>query len=219
MIMKERFIVPVVVLIAPTVVMGIIFLKYLAVDLDSALFQSTEGGFRNIPQSTEEQLRMDTGVYDTFFLKRESAGAIARILDESTEGETRKQVQPFFTEEDVYFMTEAIYFEARGEPPHCQQAVGHVIKNRRSNALYPDTIRGVVWQSKQFSYTHDGKHERMDDHKSKHIAEQIAREILGKKVLDSTNGAMYYVNPELTTQTWFKSMEVTLVCGNHTFFR
>lgn len=50
-------------------------------------------------------------------------------------------------------LQEAIYHEARGEPYKGQVVVGQVIINRVNHKRFPDTIKEVVEQPKQFSYT------------------------------------------------------------------
>ena len=53
-------------------------------------------------------------------------------------------------------MALALYFEARSEPVDAQLAVAEVILNRVEDSRFPDDVCGVVWQPKQFSWTHDG---------------------------------------------------------------
>ena len=62
-------------------------------------------------------------------------------------------------------MTEALYFEARGEEIKGIIAVAEVIINRRDSNDFPNTICGVIEQGShkrnrcQFSYKCDGLHE------------------------------------------------------------
>ncbi len=60
-------------------------------------------------------------------------------------------------------LTEAIYFEARGEPVRGQIAVAQVVLNRVFSGYYPSTVCGVVYQRTperhlacQFTFTCDG---------------------------------------------------------------
>lgn len=124
-----------------------------------------------------------------------------------------------YSEEDLYFMTEALYFEARSEPVECQKLVAHVIASRVYSHLYPNTVVDVVWQHRQFSYTLDGKHEQMLDLEAKKIAEEVAKEVLGGYSLDVTEGALFYYNPTLATPKWKDDYTVTQECGGHLFLR
>lgn len=53
-------------------------------------------------------------------------------------------------------MAVAIFFEARAEPIEGMEAVANVIVNRVEDSRYPDTVCDVVWEQRQFSFTHDG---------------------------------------------------------------
>src|SRR5262249_45834810 len=44
-------------------------------------------------------------------------------------------------------LTNAIYFEARGEPVRGQIAVAQVVMNRVFSGYYPDSVCGVVYQN------------------------------------------------------------------------
>ena len=122
-----------------------------------------------------------------------------------------------YTEEDLYYMTEAIYFEARSEPIHCQILIGHVIMTRVYWHSFPNTVKEVVWQSAQFSYTHDGKHERMTDKNAKKVAETLAKLVLGGYHTDSL-GAAWYFNPDLADPDWQYDYEFVESCGGHDFY-
>ena len=55
--------------------------------------------------------------------------------------------------EEVECMTEAVYFEARGESPEGRKAVMEVILNRTNNPTkFPNTVCKVIKQKNQFSY-------------------------------------------------------------------
>ena len=60
---------------------------------------------------------------------------------------------------EVSCLTEAIYYESRGETLMSQLAVGTVIMNRVRIDNYPSTVCNVVHQGCQFSYYCDGKPE------------------------------------------------------------
>src|SRR5690554_1426460 len=50
-----------------------------------------------------------------------------------------------------------LFFEVRDEPMGSWLAVAFVTINRVIDPRFPDTICEVVWEPKQFSWTHDGK--------------------------------------------------------------
>ena len=59
--------------------------------------------------------------------------------------------------EQIYCGAQNAYFESQGEPDLGMVAVSQVVINRAKDNRWPDTICEVVWQDKQFSWTHDGK--------------------------------------------------------------
>ena len=124
-----------------------------------------------------------------------------------------------YTKEDLYYMTEAIYFEARSEPLDCQAKVAMVIQHRFYSHKYPNRYREVVWQYKQFSYTHDGKSELMVDGAARAQAEAIAELVLGGYLLDTTEGSLYYFNPELANPVWKDDYEYVVSCAKHDFYK
>ncbi|TYP80917.1 cell wall hydrolase [Maritimibacter alkaliphilus HTCC2654] len=123
-----------------------------------------------------------------------------------------------------YCLTEAIYFEARGESFQGQVAVAEVILNRVDNDRWPDTICGVVNQGTgeryrcQFSYTCDGLPDTVTDQRAWDRAGHYAAAMMkdGPRIL--TNGATFYhatyVNPY-----WAQEFAITANIGTHRFYR
>lgn len=68
-----------------------------------------------------------------------------------------------------------IYWEARTESFEGMMAVVAVTMNRVASNRYANTVHEVVWQRKQFSWTHDGKVDRPRNRVSWNRALQIAR--------------------------------------------
>ena len=130
-------------------------------------------------------------------------------------------------EEDTLCLAQNIYFEARSESIHGQLAVAYTTLNRVDSSRYPNSICEVVWQHKQFSWTHDGK----SDKPGKNILERRAwedsqmlatlfiwtREL--NRYFDPTEGAMYYYNPSKANPSWTAKMVRTTTVENHDFYR
>ncbi|MBN4079545.1 cell wall hydrolase [Beggiatoa alba] len=119
-----------------------------------------------------------------------------------------------------------VYFEARGEATEGQLAVAMVTMNRVKNRYYPNTVCGVVWQKRQFSWTHDGKSDRPRDVQAWDLAQKIARftyQRYGKlsertrNALDLTKGALHFYAPQLALPYWAKVHTVTREIGGHIF--
>lgn len=112
-----------------------------------------------------------------------------------------------------------IYHEARGEEAEGQMAVAHTTLNRVQSSRFPNTICGVVWQHRQFSWTQDGRSDTPRDaeawRQSVYVAYLSARwHSMGE---DFSHGALFYheqsVNPR-----WNRSMHEVLQIGAHRFF-
>ncbi len=121
-------------------------------------------------------------------------------------------------------LTEALYFEARGEPIEGQYAVAEVILNRVDHGSYPGSICGVVTQGTgrqyacQFTYTCDGHPEEVADEGAWHRLGHIARIMMDGAPRDLTAGATHYhanwVNPR-----WASLYPQTAAIGIHHFYR
>lgn len=111
----------------------------------------------------------------------------------------------------------AIYFEARSEPKESQLAVAETIYNRMIDPRYPDSICSVVWQRKQFSFTHDGKSDKpKNKQKYKEILE-YSREIM-KGELFVGHGATHY-HADYVAPSWSKELTQVGKYGRHIFYR
>lgn len=121
-------------------------------------------------------------------------------------------------------LTEAIYFEARGEPIDGQLAVGEVILNRVDASNYPDTICGVVNQGTgrlhacQFSYTCDGEAEVVSDKSSWTRAGKIARHLVDGAPRALTGDATHY-HADYVSPNWARVYPRTATLGRHIFYK
>lgn len=110
-----------------------------------------------------------------------------------------------------------IYHEARSERVEGQIAVAQVTINRVNHDKWPSTICGVVYQHKQFSWTHLIKDHTPKEIKAYEDAMVIARDVMIGNVDDPTDGAVFYhanyVNPD-----WVKYMDLSKVIGSHLFY-
>lgn len=123
----------------------------------------------------------------------------------------------------------AVFFEARGEPTTGQYAVAEVIMNRVEDDRYPDTVCGVVFEDSQFSFTHDGKPDRLPrvatraSNSSKAAvlayaaqkAKTVASDVLdGYRIgITSTHYHTVSVDP-----FWAEHFELDGMIGNHLFY-
>lgn len=121
-------------------------------------------------------------------------------------------------------LTEALYFEARGESIKGQFAVAEVILNRVASARYPDTVCDVVHQGTgrryqcQFTYTCDGQAEVVTEPGTYARLGKIANAMLQGASRRLTGGATHYhttaVHPD-----WANRLPRTATIGVHHFYR
>jgi N-acetylmuramoyl-L-alanine amidase len=133
------------------------------------------------------------------------------------QGKPKQQASTDLSESELFYLTQAIYYEARGEDVLGQAAVAHVILNRVKSPLYPDTVREVVWQPGQFSFTNDGRSDRMTDLDAIGKAVDIALAARGK-IKDPTGGALHYFAHRKVKPDWTKG-GFRFILGEHTFVR
>lgn len=121
-------------------------------------------------------------------------------------------------------LTEALYFEARGEPVEGQYAVAEVILNRVDAENYPDSICAVVNQGTgrryacQFTYTCDGRPEEITDQRAYHRLGNIARLMIDGAPRDLTGEATHY-HADWVSPRWARTYPRTASYGTHVFYR
>ncbi|TCM88101.1 cell wall hydrolase [Rhodovulum steppense] len=121
-------------------------------------------------------------------------------------------------------LTEALYFEARGESVAGQFAVAEVILNRVASPAYPDSVCGVIRQGTgkryqcQFSYTCDGRAEVIREPAAYQRMGKIARVMLDGAPRALTSGATHY-HTKAVQPRWANVFPRTATIGVHHFYR
>ena len=116
-----------------------------------------------------------------------------------------------FSSGDIDLLARIISAESRGEPYIGQVAVGAVILNRMEHPSFPNTLAGVIYQPGAFSCLDDGGvNAPVAD-----SAYDAARDAING--WDPSGGAIYYYNPEKSTNQWIFSRPVITVIGQHRF--
>jgi spore germination cell wall hydrolase CwlJ-like protein len=120
-------------------------------------------------------------------------------------------------------LTEALYFEARGESLVGQVAVAEVILNRKANKRFPKSVCGVINQGAkrknacQFSYKCDGRKEIFSERTAYESAGKLAQLMLEGATHDVTKGATFY-HTKAVNPSWSRKLKKTAVIGEHIFF-
>ncbi|MDA5093515.1 cell wall hydrolase [Aliiroseovarius sp. KMU-50] len=121
-------------------------------------------------------------------------------------------------------LTEALYFEARGESLKGQFAVAEVILNRVDHARFPNTVCGVVNQGTgkkyqcQFTYTCDGHPEVVHEPRAWENVSKVAAAMLNGAKRELTRGSTHY-HTTAVHPSWAKRFEHTTKIGVHRFYK
>jgi spore germination cell wall hydrolase CwlJ-like protein len=121
-------------------------------------------------------------------------------------------------------LSEALYFEARGEDVAGIFAVAEVILNRVDSSAYPDTVCEVVYQGTgrqfecQFTYSCDGKKEIIAERRAYERVAKVARLMLDGAPRRLTEGATHY-HTKAVRPKWARVYPRTVTIGYHIFYR
>ncbi len=116
-----------------------------------------------------------------------------------------------YSQADIDLLARIISAEARGEPYTGQVAVGAVVLNRVKHPSFPDTVSGVIYQPKAFTAVVDGQFEKPVEESAKRAATDA---MTG---WDPSGGAVFYFNPDKTSDEFMHSRPVITVIGDHNF--
>ncbi len=125
---------------------------------------------------------------------------------------------------DLECLTQAVYYEARGEGRDGQRAVAQVVLNRVRHAAFPKTICGVVFQGAnrrtgcQFSFTCDGSMRGNVNRAAWDRARDIAGKALSGAVYAPVGNATHF-HTTAVSPVWRGSMIRVTQVGQHLFYR
>jgi hypothetical protein len=121
-------------------------------------------------------------------------------------------------------LTQAIYYEARGESEDGQRAVAQVVLNRVRHPSYPNSVCGVVFQGShrstgcQFSFTCGGVMGGAVDPRAWERAGRIAAAALGGGVYRPVGLALNFHTTAIRPY-WAPSLVRHVTVGAHIFYR
>ena len=121
-------------------------------------------------------------------------------------------------------LSEALYFEARGETLDGVVGVAEVILNRVDDRRYPNSVCGVVNQGTgerfrcQFTYTCDGRPETITEMRAYERVAKIAKLMMDGAPRLLTSGATHY-HTKAVRPKWSRVFARTATIGFHHFYR
>jgi len=162
-----------------------------------------------------------------------ASAAIGSAMGHRASAPVVTQAQPAPVEDSVLTqliiehrcLTEALYYEARGEGRSGQQAVAEVVMHRRDAGNYGQSICSVVYEGAgrhgcQFSFTCNGDLARPREEAAWEESEKLAAQILTGEVRlrNATAGATHY-HAAFVRPFWAPSLKKTARIGGHIFYR
>ncbi|MCH1626722.1 cell wall hydrolase [Ferdinandcohnia quinoae] len=117
-----------------------------------------------------------------------------------------------FTDEEIDLLARIVRAEAQTEPFEGKVAVAAVVLNRLESPQFPDTIREVIYQRKQFQPVANGQVNKPADEES--IKAVYAALTDMRNIAEDS---LFFYNPDIATSRWLDSRETTVVIGQHVF--
>lgn len=114
-----------------------------------------------------------------------------------------------------------LYHESRSESDVANIMVLNTVFNRVKSTHFPDTPCEVVKQDKQYSWTHDGKSDKMHNLKQvKRLTKLVDKYLINKEVFLSLSQGSDHYHTNNIRPVWSKSkrMKKVAVIDNHTFY-
>ena len=138
-------------------------------------------------------------------------------------------VDPEINPKELTCLAENIYHESANESDLGKIAVAMVVLNRVNSPDFPNTICEVVHQpsrksgsprSCQFSWTCDGKPDKIRDNEKFQAIKSLSRDILKSQdtIVDIVDGALYY-HAVYVKPTWAKYFDRVARIDTHIFYK
>lgn len=125
---------------------------------------------------------------------------------------------------DLECLTQAVYYEARGEGRDGMRAVAQVVLNRARHPAFPKTVCSVVFQGAgrrtgcQFSFTCDGSMRAPINRAAWNRARDVASQALSGTVYSRVGNATHFHTTGVSPR-WRSSLIQVGQVGDHVFYR
>ncbi len=123
-----------------------------------------------------------------------------------------KSTDKKYSDSELMLLAQLMESESGNQSFEGKLAVGTVVMNRVESNEFPDTIRDVIFQKRQFSVVSNGKIHNEPSDESLEAAKDILE---GTRVLDSD--VLYFYNPDLVDGNWIETRKISTVIGDHAF--
>lgn len=162
-------------------------------------------------------------------LRERQAEHLAARLEQASQSATSVAVRPFSlsggaSNRDLECLTQAAYYEARGEGRDGMRAVTQVVLNRVRHAAFPKTICGVVFEGAsrrvgcQFSFTCNGTMRAAINRSAWSRARDVAQAALDGDVFTPVGTATHF-HTTAVSPGWRTRLTRVGQVGQHLFYR
>ena len=122
----------------------------------------------------------------------------------------------YYNSTDLYWLSRIISAEAKGEPFAGQIAVGNVVLNRMRSKQFPNTVKGVIFDTKygtQFSPVASGTIYNTP------TASAVRAAKICLEGYSLSTKMIYFYNPSIATSSWIgRTRPYIITIGNHKFY-
>lgn len=121
-----------------------------------------------------------------------------------------------YTKDDLVWLSKIVSAESRGEPFNGQIAVANVVLNRVNSKDYPNTVYGVIFDTKHGVQFQPAANGTVYNTPGKTSVEAAKRAIAGE---NHVGECMYFLNESIATNTWIvENRKYYTTIHNHSFY-
>jgi len=116
------------------------------------------------------------------------------------------------SEKEFDLLARIVRAEAQTEPFEGKVAVAAVVLNRVESSQFPDTVKEVIYEPRQFQPVANGQINKSADPESIEAVEAALSDMR-----DISEDSLFFYNPDIATNRWLDTRETTVVIGQHVF--
>lgn len=184
-------------------------------EIGPVIFAEPQAVVADIPKDMVEEDRLANeeaaaeAVAETVDFTNEGANSLRQLVkQQSVDGALSKEMQ---------CLAGTVYFESKGETLAGQLAVARVVMARAESSRFPNSLCGVVYQRKQFSFIRGGKMPRINKgHRHWRNAVAIAKIAMNDGWKSPVEGALFF-HARYVSPGWRLKRMATI--DNHIFYR
>jgi N-acetylmuramoyl-L-alanine amidase len=172
-------------------------------------------GFGNTSSAAEQTLSVKSGETSWKVVSKTDESALELMKENHDKFPALYNEEIDASEKDKELMARLVSAEAKGEPYEGKVAVAEVVINRVEHEDFPDTVKEVVYEQVSgtyaFSPVQNGEINKPADEESIQAVEEAIEDT------EKDTEALYFYNPDIASDTWILSRQVTETIGNHQF--